>query len=131
MVTMVLLKDACTCATPSATFFLTFLRTLVLALAIYGHSLLRSGRPLDFYCRLARSLARARIGARALSAHRQSGAMTLAAPGSEIHQPLDVHGYFAAQVALGGEPRHLFAQFLHVRVGQVLDLGCGADPGRR
>src|SRR5690606_26163876 len=52
MVTMVLLNDACTWATPSATFFLTFLRTLVLALAIYGHSRLR-GRPLDFDCRLA------------------------------------------------------------------------------
>src|SRR5271169_6355261 len=35
IVTMVLLKEACTCAMPSATFFLTFLRTrVVLALTI-------------------------------------------------------------------------------------------------
>src|SRR5687767_10520736 len=34
IVTMVLLKDAWMCAMPSATFFLTYLRTRVLALAI-------------------------------------------------------------------------------------------------
>src|SRR3979490_575631 len=49
--------------------------------------------------RLGRSLARARVGMGALTAHRQSAAMTKAAIAAEIHQTLDVHAGLATQVA--------------------------------
>src|SRR3979490_686073 len=49
--------------------------------------------------RLGRPLARARVGMRALAAHRQSAAMTQAAIAAEIHQTLDVHAGLASQVA--------------------------------
>src|SRR5262245_42518561 len=70
IVTMVLLKEACMCAIPSATFFLTFLRTRVLAFAMASSWLSWSDRLEDLHRRLARALARARVGARALAAHR-------------------------------------------------------------
>src|ERR1700733_15211775 len=49
--------------------------------------------------RLGRTLARARVGMGALTAHRQSAAMTQAAIAAEVHQPLDVHAGLATQVA--------------------------------
>src|SRR4030088_2822260 len=49
--------------------------------------------------RLGRALARARVGMGALTAHRQSAAMTQAAIATEIHQTLDVHAGLAAQIA--------------------------------
>ena len=52
---------------------------------------------------LLAALAGARIGARALAAHRQALAMAQAAVAAEVHQPLDAHRHFAAQVALDGE----------------------------
>mgnify|MGYP003340105826 CR=1 FL=1 len=51
-----------------------------------------------------------------------SPAMAQTAPGTEVHQALDVHRHFAAQIALCREFADLLAQFLHVRVGQILDL---------
>src|SRR6202012_465503 len=50
--------------------------------------------------RLGRTLARARVGVGALTAHRQSAAMTQAAIAAEVHQTLDVHAGLAAKVAL-------------------------------
>src|SRR6266403_5108961 len=49
--------------------------------------------------RLGRTLAGARVGMGALTAHRQSAAMTQAAIAAEIHQTLDVHAGFATQIA--------------------------------
>ena len=49
---------------------------------------------------LGRPLAGAGVGVGALAAHRQAPAMTQAAIAAEIHQPLDVHRDFAAQIAL-------------------------------
>ena len=49
--------------------------------------------------RLGRALAGARIGVRALAADRQVAAMTQAAIAAEVHQTLDVHRDFAAQIA--------------------------------
>src|SRR4030088_2415291 len=49
--------------------------------------------------RLGRALARARVGMGALTAHRQSAAMTQAAIAAEVHQTLDVHAGLATQVA--------------------------------
>src|SRR6202790_5382706 len=50
--------------------------------------------------RLGRTLARARVGVGALTAHRQAAAMTQATIATEIHQPLDVHAGLATQIAL-------------------------------
>src|SRR6266540_4719925 len=47
---------------------------------------------------LARALARARVGLGALSAHGQVAAVPHAAPAADLHQPLDVHRDFLAQV---------------------------------
>src|SRR5262245_23444386 len=83
-----LLNDAWMCAMPSATFFLTFLRTRVPAFGVCGacailslsFALLARRRRLgDGRARLLRSLAGARVGARALAAHRQPAAMANAA----------------------------------------------------
>src|ERR1700760_684236 len=76
---------------------------------------------------LARALACARIGARALAAHRQALAMPNTAIAAEIHQTLDVHGHLAPQVTLDGEFRHLRAQGCDFRLRQVLDLDAVLD----
>src|SRR5436189_4737038 len=76
---------------------------------------------------LLRTLARARVRARALTANRQSLAMTDAAIAAEVHQSLDAHRHLAAQVALDGELADVLAQLVHLRIGQVLDLRVGCD----
>jgi hypothetical protein len=53
-----------------------------------------------------------------------------AAIAAQVHQALDVHGHFAAQVALDRELRDLGAQRRHFGVGQILDLDAVLDPGR-
>src|SRR6266851_9247444 len=128
-------------AMPSATFFFTFLRTRAAAVGAAG-GLAMGPRSLSAGLRggggnldsgLARTLARARVGAGALAANRQPLAVTGAAVAAEVHQPLDIHRYLAAQIALDGESCDLLAQTLHVRLGQVfdfrmlIDLACGAD----
>src|SRR5687768_3376150 len=99
MVTMVLLNDAFTCATPEAMFLRSRRRTRVASLPIQipfaartpGAVNERSRRLLLFSGnRLGRSLAGARIGMGALAAHRQSAAMPQPAVAAEVHQPLDV-----------------------------------------
>src|SRR5437016_1876190 len=49
--------------------------------------------------RFGGTLAGARVRVRALAANRQTLAVTHAAIAAQIHQPLDVHRHFAAQVA--------------------------------
>ena len=48
--------------------------------------------------------------------------MAHAAIAAEIHQALDAHGHFTAQVALDRESADFLAQLVHLRVGQVFDL---------
>src|SRR6476620_257815 len=60
-----------------------------------GRLLLAGDRP-------RRALAGARVGVRALAAHRQTTAMAQAAIAAQIHQPLDVHRYLAPEVAFDG-----------------------------
>src|SRR4030042_653386 len=100
------------CAMPSATFFLTFLRTRAPAFGFCGavamlfcpSALLGCRRRLAHArARLLRALARARVGARALAAHRQPAAVPHAAVAAEVHQPLDAHRHLAAQIAFDGE----------------------------
>ena len=41
---------------------------------------------------------------------------------ANVHQTLDVHGGFAAQVTLDGEQGDLIADFFQIGVGQILDF---------
>src|SRR5215813_1241818 len=124
-------------AMPSATFFLTFLRTRVLAFAmsvsILAQLLTLLGRRattrLDRL--LARPLPRACVGARALPANRQTAAVAHPAIAAEVHQPLDVHGHFAPQIAFHRELGDLVAELVHFAVRQILDLGRHLDAGGR
>src|SRR6266446_1571521 len=155
MVMIVLLNDAWICAMPSEMFFLTFLRVRVTVLVgacairlvslcpqILDRRLLgrrlgrgRDGRRLGGTARrrrlprLLRSLACPCVGTRTLTANRQSLAVAHASVAAEVHQPLDAHGYLAAQVSLDRVPADELAQLVHLRVGQVLDLGRVADVG--
>src|ERR1017187_1310328 len=124
MVMMVLLKDACTCATPSATFLRTFLRTRCAALfaGAFAMGVSQSGLFLQRLCCLARALAGAGIGAGALATHRQATTMTETTIAADVHQTLDVHGGFAAQIAFDCELCDLVANFFQIRVRQILDL---------
>src|SRR6516165_11303771 len=124
MVMVVLLKDEFTCATPDAGGFLAhskapFLRisTPPLCQRLHlkctkGQSQMANRKPfaapsspfaqllLLASDRLGRTLARARIGMGALTAHRQAAAMTQAAIAAKIHQPLDVDAGLATKIAL-------------------------------
>src|ERR1700736_5142261 len=80
---------------------------------------------------LGRTLARARIGVGALTAHRQAAAMAQAAIAAEIHQTLDVHAGLATQIAFDhivavdhfADLQHfLVAQLRHAAVIGNLDL---------
>jgi hypothetical protein len=52
-----------------------------------------------------------------------------AAIAAQIHEPLDAHGHLAPQVAFDRELLDLFAQPVHVGVGEILDLGRFLDAG--
>src|SRR5436853_5782735 len=97
IVMMVLLKVAATWATPTATFFFSFLRARGAGFAIVSfllrHFLLAGD------C-LGRPFAGARIGVRALAPDRQALPVPEAPVAAEVHQPLDVHRHFATEVAL-------------------------------
>src|SRR5712671_136764 len=84
-------------------------------------------RGVEFHGLLARALAGAGVGARALPADRQALAMADAAPGAQVHQPLDVHRHLAPQVALERVARQLSTQRRDFRLRQVLDLGGRID----
>src|SRR5689334_6737643 len=89
------------------------------------------GLNVEFDRRLARPLARARVGARALPPHRQPLAVAHTAVATEVHEPLDRHRNLAAQVAFDGEARHVLANALELRVVEVLDLARALHPCRR
>src|ERR1051326_5818428 len=123
IVIMVLLNVAFTCATPEAMFLRSRRRTRVASLPIlnpYPGSAPAVSGAVSFSptsaCRkparddgqrlfllagnrFRRTLAGARVGVGALPAHRQAATMPQPAIAAQIHQPLDVHGHFASQVA--------------------------------
>src|SRR5436853_3965469 len=108
--------------------FLTLLGFLaLLGFLLLSHSLCLSGRCVQLDRLLARALAGARVGARALAAHRQSASMTDPAVAAQVHQPFDVHRHLAAQVALDREPGDLRADCVDLRLGEILHLGGGVD----
>src|ERR1700759_5168260 len=95
MVMIVLLKVAATCATPTTTFFFSFLRARpapFLSAILLRHFLLAGDR-------FRRAFARARVRVRALTVDRQALTMTQAAIRTEVHKAFDVHRHFAAQIA--------------------------------
>src|SRR5690606_34217956 len=75
--------------------------------------------------RAARAFPRPRIGTGALAAQRQAATVADAAIAAEIHEALDAHRCLTAQVALDDHPRDLATQLLHLRLGQVANLGGG------
>src|SRR3954469_23721362 len=78
--------------------------------------------------RLGLALAGAGVGVRALAADGEALPVPEAAVAGEVHQPLDVHRGFAAQIAL--DLVVLVDRFADVEdflVGQVLDPFFGAD----
>src|SRR3954463_5768966 len=89
MVTMVLLKVAATWATPTATFFFSFLRARGALPPVFLSSAMLLGHFLLAGDGLGRPLAGAGIGVGALSADRQALAVTKAAIAAQIHQALD------------------------------------------
>jgi hypothetical protein len=82
----------------------------------------QSGLFLQCGCALARTLAGTGIGAGALATHRQATTVTETTVATNVHQALDVHRGFAAQVTFDGELTNLVANFLQIGVGQVLHL---------
>src|SRR5437016_9176848 len=78
--------------------------------------------------RLGRSLARARVGMGALTAHRQTAAMTQAAIAAEVHQTLDVDADLTAKIALDQivAVDH-FADLQHFLVAELADATVGRD----
>src|ERR1700753_4191122 len=97
IVMIVLLKVAATCATPTTTFFFSFLRArpapfFSAAMELLRHFLLAGDR-------FRGAFARTRVGMRALTMNRKATAMTQPAIAAEIHQTLDVLRDFAAKIA--------------------------------
>src|SRR5215469_67483 len=111
IVIMVLLKLALTCATPEAMFLRSRRRTRVASLPILNPF---TARIRLLRCRhmslvhalfllagnwLGRTFAGPSIGMSALSAHRWAAPVAQAAIAAKVHEPLDVHGDLAPQIA--------------------------------
>src|SRR3989304_8691474 len=134
MVMMVLLKVACTCAWPCESVRLALvvlraarasLRAMFLLLLLGAPA---SAAPGDG---LLGALARARVGAGALPARRQTAPVAQAAITADVNQPFDVHLDFAAQVALHHVVlADVVAQGGDLRLGQVFHPGVGINPRR-
>src|SRR5688572_8050419 len=113
IVMMVLLNDACTCAMPSSTFLRAFFGFFAAAAAAAPPEAAAGAAASDFFSSamcvlpnylnfarrsiqlhglLARTLARARVGARTLTTNRKTLAMAHAAIRAQVHETLDVHG---------------------------------------
>src|SRR6185437_15759457 len=128
MVMMVLLKVAATWATPTTTFFFSFLRARGALPAGFLSSAILLGHFLLAGDRLGRPLAGAGIGVGALAANGEVLAVTKAAIAAQIHQPLDVHRHFAAKVAFDVIVAvDDFANLDHFGFGQIADPAFGRD----
>src|SRR5665811_2178902 len=79
----------------------------------------------------ARALAAARVGLRPLASDRQAAAMAQPPVGADLHQPFDILGLLAPQVALDLAILDRLAQFHDLVLGQVLDRGVGVDASLR
>jgi hypothetical protein len=106
----------------------TFLRTRWAALEVGAFAMSYFRLFLQSRSAFARTFAGACIGASALAAHRQATAMTEAAVAADVHQALDVHRGFAAQVTLDGVQADLIANLFKIAVSQILDLFAVSNP---
>src|SRR3954469_2932432 len=140
IVMCVLLNEAWMCTNPWCTTrfsprFLNVLRGAFLPSPWLAASVLA----ISLYClnglllgdgALARALARPRVGARPLAAHRKIAAMPQAAIAADFHQPLDVHRDLLAEVAF--DATHFLdhaADLADIVFRQVLDPDVRADAG--
>jgi hypothetical protein len=57
--------------------------------------------------------------------------MTQSPVATEVHEALDVHGDFTAEVALNGHVSDLCSQSVHFTIGQFTDLGIFRNTGVR
>src|SRR5690554_3426986 len=118
---IVLLKDAWTCAMPSETLFLIFLRTrdapLLEAFAIFYSSIISSGKQ-----QRDAALTGAGVGTRTLAAYGQATLVAHTPVSSQIDQTLDRQLYFATQITFNREHANVFADTLEFGVGQIFDL---------
>ena len=48
---------------------------------------------------------------------------------TQVHQPLDAHGHFTAQIAFHRQLANLRTQGSHFGIGEVLDQGLRLDAG--
>lgn len=120
---MVLLNEAWMWAMPSATFFNLF--------ANFGSSLCHVLSLLLLASNgLARTLASTSIGPGALTTAGQALAMAQTTVATEVHQTLDVHCDFAAQITFNSEFADFVTQTIHVRIGQVFHFCRTNDAGR-
>src|ERR1700749_1506623 len=121
---MVLLKVAATCATPTTTFFFSFLRArpAPAGFAMLLRHFLFAGD------RLGGTFARARVRVGALTANREVLAVPQAAIAAQVHQTLDVHRDFAAEITLDEiiAVDH-FADLDGFGFGQVMDAAVSGD----
>src|ERR1700743_3834159 len=124
IVMIVLLKVAATCATPTTTFFFSFLRVrwAPWALAILLRHFLLAGD------RLGGTFARARVGVGTLAADRKATTVAQAAIAAEVPEALGVHLDVAAQIALDETVAvDDFADLDDLGVGQVMDATVRLD----
>jgi hypothetical protein len=70
------------------------------------------------------------VGACALAAQRQTTSMTDATVATEVHQTLDIHRNFAAQIAFNFELIDGCTKLRHFGLSQILDRGRRIDAGR-
>src|SRR5258706_12632984 len=74
-----------------------------------------------------RSFASARIGLRALTAHRQTATMPISAIGTDFLKALDIQQNALSQISFGREFFHLRANFLFLVFRQVVGSGVLTD----
>src|SRR5690606_8408373 len=79
--------------------------------------------------RLARTLAGTGVGLGALTANREAATVAQATVATQVHQTLDLHVDFAAQVTLGGELGDFATQQFDLLVAEIFDFRCRIDTG--
>src|SRR5690554_6968067 len=121
MVTIVLLKEACTCATPSTTVFFTFLRVRVPGFAMFAYLLLTN--------RFARTFTGACVGLCALTTDGKSMTVAQTTVTSEILQRLNFHLYFRTKMAFKVYFTNFVRRCLKLFVGQFFDFEFGFTTG--
>src|SRR6185369_631822 len=100
-------------------------------LFLISHVLCLTRRSVELDRLLARTLAGACVGARALAPDRQAAPMAHAAIRAQVHEALDVHGHLATQVTLDGKLLDQRADRVDLGLGEILHLGLGVDASSR